>query len=144
MSLDKETMGFEGQMFVGPAGSTASTQVTKSRDITISTDPEFGDTTTRGDGSAPPVNTSSVVAINWSSDWNMTDNETDTTLAMMKAAAEAGTPIALRMKDKAEGKGFDGDVNLSRKSGKPLKGESTNDFTATPTLAGGRAPKTYV
>ena len=137
-------MGYEGEIYYGVAGSTAATQITNSRDISISTDPEKGDTTVRGTGAAPPISTSRVTGITWSCDWNMLEKSDDATLEALKAAAAAGDPVALRMKDSATRKGFDGDVILSIKGGKPLKGEQTWDFTAEPTADAGREPQIYV
>lgn len=137
-------MGFEGEIYYGVAGSTGATQITNSRDITISLDPERGDTTVRGSGAAAPIGTKQVTGVNWSCDWNMLEKSDDTTLAALKAAAVAGTPVALRLKDHSAGSGFDGDVTLSFRAGKPLKGEQTWDFTAEPTGESAREPSLYV
>jgi hypothetical protein len=48
------------------------------------------------------------------------------------------------LKDKAAGKGFNGDVTLECKEGLPLGGEQTYQFTATPTNEKGREPQAYV
>lgn len=140
-------MGFEGMIYCNaPTGSAATVQVTNSRDISITTDPQKGDTTMRGDGTSPPITTEHVTGLTWSCDWNMTEKSDDTTLEICKAAAAAGTAVALRMKDHSAGKGFDGDVLLAHKQGKPLAGEQTHDFTAVPTLNAStpRTPQLYV
>jgi len=141
-------MGFEGLIYYGAVGSTASTQLTNTRDISISTDPEYGDTTVRGAGTSVPINTQMPTSLGWSCDFNMIEKSDDTSLAALKTAVSAGSPIALRMIDYSGGKGFDGDVYLSQKQGKPLKGESTHDFTATPapldSSASTRTPSLYV
>ena len=136
-------MGFQGLLYYGTAGSTASTAITNSRDISITGGNEKGPTTTRGDGSTPPIVTSQVTARTWSCDWTMLEKTDDTTLEALKVAAAAGSPVALRLKDYSGGKGFDGDVILTHKTGKPLAGEQTHDFTADPTNVT-RAPQIYV
>ncbi len=128
-------MGFEGWIGCDTAGGTAATtQLTNTRDISITTDAEFGNTTTRGTGSAPPITYQKVTGLTWSCDFNMLEKTAagDAQLELIKAAAAAGTPMALRMKDHSSGKGFDGDVIFSHKQGKPLAGEATHDFTAVP------------
>src|SRR5688572_7844028 len=107
-------MGFEGKIYYGVAGAEATTEITNSRDITYTIDTEEGDTTVRGDGSGPPIETGRVTIRKVSAlTWQMTNTTGDATLLALWAAAAAGTPVAIRTKDKAAGKGFDGDVYLS-------------------------------
>lgn len=136
-------MGFEGEIYYGAAGSTASTKLTNSRDINYNLDPEKGDTTERGDGSAPPIVTERVAARVVSIDWTMLNKVGDTSLEALRVAAYAGLPVALRLKDYDSGKGYDGDVTLSVAHGKPYRGEQTYQFTATPN-DDQRAPQLYV
>lgn len=137
-------MGFEGLIYYGAAGSTASTQLTNIRDETYTFEKEDGDTTVRGDGSAVPIETMTPVLRRVSLEWTMINKPADTELAAMLTAAYACTAIAIRTKDRSGGKGFDGDVYLTVEHGKPFKGEQTYRFTATPTLEGGRTPSLYV
>jgi hypothetical protein len=65
-------------------------------------------------------------------------------IAALLAASYAGEPVALRTKDSAAGKGYDGDVILEHKQGMSLGGEQTLDFTAKPTRSAGRRPQLYV
>jgi hypothetical protein len=136
-------MGFEGKIYSGVAGAEATTELENTRDITYTGDHERGETTVRGDGSAPPMKTERVVTRVASIEWEMTNRDGDTALADLLEAAYSGDPIALRTKDKAAGMGFDGDVTLTVTHGKPLKGEQTFRFTASPTDAAGRDPVPY-
>ncbi len=139
--MAKETkMGFEGVLYHGTAGSTASTQITNARDITIADSPEYGDTSVRGDGTGPGVNSQRVVAISHTLEFNMVNKSDDTALTALRTAAAAGTPIALRGKDYSSGKGPDFDYVLEVSNGQPYKGEQTFDFTCTPTDEEGRDP----
>lgn len=142
-----EKMGFEGLLYWGAAGSSASTQVLIARDVSTTTDPTKAPTTVRGAGSTPPLITEDVVAVAWSCDFNLVNEAAGaglTALAALRAAAAAGTSVALRMKDHAAGMGYDGDVTVSCKNGQPYQGEQTFDFTATPTKQDGRDPQFYV
>lgn len=125
-------MGYEGMIYYGGAGSTAATQILNSRDVKITSDSQMGDTTVRGDASKPPVETEGVSSIKWSMTMNMTNGSTDTVLSALLAAAVVGGAVAIRMKDRAAGKGYDGDCNVKFDHGVPLKGEQTVDFTFTP------------
>lgn len=136
-------MGFEGEIFYGAAGSTAATKITNSRDITMTYEIEEGATTIRGDGSAPPINTSRVTARTFSIEFEMLVKSDDTSLEALRVAAAAGNPVAIRSKDYASGKGYDGDCILTMNHGAPLKGEQTVRFTAKPN-DDNRVPQLYV
>jgi len=130
MAVKKQ--GFEGLIYYGVAGSTAATQITNSRDISENIDIEEGDTTVRGDGSAPPIHTSRVTGRMVGIDWQMLNKSDDATLTALRAAAATGIPVAIRTKSYASGLGYDGDMILKVKLGAPLKGEQTYDFSGMP------------
>lgn len=130
MSVYKQ--GFEGLLYYGAAGSTAATAITNSRDITESFDTGEGETTVRGAGTSPPIESFHTTSRKYSIEWQMTMKSDDATLTALIAAAVAGTAVALRGKSYSSGLGPDGDFNLKFKHGKPLKGEQTLDFSATP------------
>lgn len=136
-------MGFEGVILYGAAGSTAATAITNSRDINYNFDTEKGDTTVRGAGTSPPKKTSRVTALNVTIEWTMLNKSDDATLESLRVAAYAGTPVAIRTKDYSSGKGFDGDCILDVQHGKPIAGEQTVQFTATPN-DDSRDPSLYV
>lgn len=137
-------MGFEGRIYRGPAGSTATTEMQSATDISISITPKKAPTTTRGAGTSIPMETERVVSVSMSIEFTLLNKAQETHLDVLRAAAAAGTPVAIRMKDYASGKGFDGDVTLECKDGEPLAGEQTFQFTATPTNEKGREPQPYV
>lgn len=138
-----KAMGFEGQVFYGAAGSTAATQVLNSKDIKITPDPQMGDTTVRGPGVSPPIESESVSSIKWSMTMNMLNDKSDPVVESLKVANAAGGIVAIRMKDFAGGKGYNGDCNVKAEQGIPLKGEQTVDFTFTPNN-NLRTPQIYV
>lgn len=137
-------MGFEGQVFTGTAGAEATELIENSRDITYGFDTENGETTVRGDSTAPPMKTERVSARVASIEFEMTVHEGDTILEDLLTACYSGEPVAIRTKHKISGKGFDGDCTLKNSHGKPIRGEQTIKFTCTPTREAGREPDPYV
>lgn len=124
-------MGFEGKLYYGVAGATASTEITNSRDITISYGHETGETTVRGDGSSVPIETGRPVKRQIGIQWTMLLKTDDTTLSALRAAVAAGTPVALRGKDYTSGQGPDADFYITCEHGKPIGGEQTLNFSTT-------------
>lgn len=142
--MSKKYMGWEGEIYYGAAGGTAGTRIGNSMDITYELDFDEGDTTERGDGSASPIETVELTVRKVSAlSFQMQNKEGDTTLNALLDAAALGTPVAIRTKHKPAGKGFDGDVFVKVKSGMPLKGGQTVEFTCRPTDRN-RAPQLWV
>lgn len=136
-------MGFEGLIYYGVKGSTASTLITNRVDVSCETDPQMAPTTVCGSGSAPPIESEDVTSVKFSATLKMKNDATDTTLAALRTAAASGGQVAIRFKDYSAGKGFDGDVNVKESLGAPMNGEQTFDFTFTPNNKL-RAPQLYV
>lgn len=137
-------MGFEGMLYCGTAGSTAASLVENVKDISLNLDVERGNTTVRGDSSAPPIETEDVTIRKCGIEFGMINDDTDTILQDLLEAASLGTGVALRLKDYSAGKGPDADYTLSVSWGKPLNGEQLITFTASPSRSYGRAPQSYV
>lgn len=137
-------MGFEGLVYYGAAGSTASTLLENAQDINETITTERGETTVRGDSSGPPINTEDTVARTWQGDFQLLKDSADAAAEAILSAAAAGTPIALRFKDFSAGKGFDGDCIVEASKPKPLKGNQVVTITCYPTRKGGRSPQLYV
>jgi hypothetical protein len=137
-------MGFEGIILYGSTGSTASTQLLNVTDVAYNLDIEEGNTTVRGDSTTVPIETMDPTVRKVTIEWTMISDTSDASLAALRAAAYAGTGVALRTKDYAAGKGFDGDCFLKVEHGMPIKGEATHKFTATPSRSFSRAPVLYV
>jgi hypothetical protein len=126
------SMGYEGMIYYGAPGSSATTLLTNSRDVKITLEPQYGNTTVRGDSTSPPVESVGVSSIKWGATLSMVNKTSDTALTAMLTAATTGAPIALRFKSTTSGKGYDGDVNVKYEQGAPLKGEQTLDFSFEP------------
>lgn len=132
--------GFEGQAFYGVAGSTASTLLENARDITYNVEAEYGDTTVRGDGSQVPIQTQSKTLRTMSIEITMLHDDADASFQALQEAAGGSSPVAIRTKSYASGKGFDGDCHVAMGNPYPMAGEQVSTFTFTPTRDGGRMP----
>lgn len=142
--MANQKMGFEGLLYYGTAGSTASTLIENCKDITITRDVERGDTTVRGDSTVAPIETQHVSMRKLQIEFTMLNDSTDSTLEALRVAVAAGTEVALRGKDYSSGKGPDADFTLSQSDPWPLNGEQAITFTAIPTRGAGRTPQIYV
>lgn len=136
-------MGWEGRAFYGAAGSTASTQLTETADLSVEYGGDMGNDTVRGDSSGPPIATERRTTRTFQARVQMKPSDSDTALEAMRTAAANGTAIALRLIGKSGGKGYDGDVNVSVTHNAPLQGEQALDFTLTPNKEL-RVPQLYV
>ena len=129
MTTPTKKMGYEGILYYGAAGAQASTQVTNCRDLNYSFGPVTEDTTVRGSGSSVPIRTSRPVARELKDlSWSMIEKSDDTTLTALKAAAAAGSAVALRTLSRSGATGFDGDCYIECTNGQPLAGTQTWDF----------------
>lgn len=136
-------MGFEGLAYYGVKGSTAATLISNRVDLTFDVDPQMAPTTVAGAGTSPPVETEGVATIKWSATLKMKNVASDAVLAALRTAAASGNAVAIRLKDYAAGKGYDGDVNVKETFGGNLNGEQTFDFTFTPN-GQLRVPQLYI
>ena len=143
MAAARKRMGFDGQIYYGAAGATASQLMENIQDVSYNFEFEEGDTTERGDGSAPPIGEGEGALRRVTIEFGMHNKDNDTILEALLTAMYAGTPVALRLKDKAAGKGFDGDVILSNNHDQPLSGSQTYAFSARPN-GRLRKPQLYV
>lgn len=123
--------GYEAQVYIGVAGAQATTLLVNAIDISEELAIETAETTKRGDGTAVPHKSEVVVTREKKISFSMTVRSGDTALATLIAAADSGTPLALRTKRANGGTGFDGDVNLSYTDQRTLKGVQVVDFSAT-------------
>lgn len=123
--------GFQAQIKYGAAGSAGTTLLTNAIDLNEDLATETAETTSRGSGSTVPQKSEVVVCVEKRITFGMIVRDDDAGLVALMAAADAGTPLAIRTLRKAGSIGFDGDVNLSYTDGRPLKGAQTVEFTCT-------------
>lgn len=135
-----DEMGWQLKLYVGPSGSTASTQVTQASDVDYDMQGQRGSTTVRGSGAYPPVETSNVTTRKPVITWKMIMDPTDSVLATILAASVIGGPIAIKVTTGSGAILFDGDCTVFKKYNAPLTGEGSYDFTAEATKQSGRSP----
>ena len=144
MPAPYDRMGYERQLFYGTAGSAANVQLTNVVDINHDIALEFGDTTVRGLSTSLPIGTQKPTKRTPTISWGMHDRPNDAQLVLLRAAAKAGTAVALIIKEFNSASVattiFDGDCNITVSEAHPLAGEATFQFEATATYDHGRMP----
>lgn len=124
--------GYKGLLYYGASGAIATNQVTRAEDLNYDTGVEKVETTTRGDGTAPPIVYEEVVCRKPTITFSLIHKDGDAAQVALLAAARVGDVlIALRTKSHSTGTGFDGDCSLSVSHEMTLKGQSKYNFTAT-------------
>lgn len=138
--MAKKRQGYESALYYSNAGSTATTQITRVRDLEIDVTIDYGETTDRGSGSTIPHKDRGPVAIDCKITWSMSVKDSDTALTTLLAAACNTTPApkAIKYTNPVTGTVFDGDCYIKAKDGAPLAGSAVYDFEAIPTTDGGR------
>lgn len=137
--MAKHRAGYERQVFIGTAGSTAATQLLHVVDADVEKGNERADETDRGDGSAIPKKHEMVVQRTRQVKWTYRYYDSDANMTTLLAALHAGTPIAVLINRYASGTvEFDGDVTLDYSSPGPLTDGQVLEFTGMPTRAAGR------
>lgn len=133
-------MGYQGQLFYGTKGSTASTPVLKRVDASYDIDVETGSTTSAGDGTTVPINTGEATALTGSITFNMIIDSNDAAIVAFRAAAATGNPIALRFIPFTGSTGLNADCVIKITQGAPLAGEATADIEVVALSASEREP----
>lgn len=133
MSAATIKRGFEGKVYIGTAGSTASTQLTERTDITYNINNERAESTAAGDGSTVPLKTEEVVCVAVEMSWSMIYNTEDTNIATMIDAATAGDTVAVKfIRHASDTKAFDGDCSLDFGTALFLKENQKFEVSAVP------------
>ena len=113
--------GYEGQIFIGAAGSTGATQLVNRTDISEDRTPEWVETTVAGAGTSIPEKDEEIVSLAHQISFTLIYDSGDAAISTLLGYLNAGTPFALRTKAFSTGTGFDGDVTGSLKTGRQLK-----------------------
>ena len=121
-------IGFEGKLYWGSAGSTAATELTIARDVSYKAEPVLADTSDRANISEH----SRATLVKTSIEFEVNNDNSNSFVAAVRAAAVAGTAIAFRTKDYASGWGADGDFNVSIDESQPLKDAQRIKVSASP------------
>jgi len=135
-----KTMGYQGLVYVGTAGSTASTQILQRVDVSYDIGVQTGSTTAAGDGTSVPIETGEATSLKPSIEFNMIVDTNDAVVTTIMAAVATGAPIALRYIRSSGKLGFDCDCVVSAKQGSPLGKEATIDVKVEQVSASLRTP----
>lgn len=130
-------MAFQGLSYVGTAGSTASTQM-----LGIVGDVTYPDTVDKVEitGHTETVKNYAYGEEEFSVEFELIDDDSDATLALLLTCKAGKTPIAYRGKDFAAGKGPDMDFLVEKAERKEPKGKDQRwNFTLVPTKLAGRS-----
>ena len=130
-------LGMEAKLCYGPAGSTATTELTNVKDVTLNLETGEADVTTRGNqGWRATVATLK----NGSVEFEMLWDTADAGFTAIQQAYFSNTPIALAILDGASGSGLDADFSITNFTrNEPLEEAITVSVTAKPTYST-RAP----
>lgn len=129
-------MGFEGKLYHGTAGSTASTELTIARDVAYRFEIDEADISDR----ASIINLKDVAGVSFSLEFEINNQSTNAFVATLRAAVLAGTALAFKTEDATSGWGVDGDFIVMEDEAQPLRDAQRIKITAKPTDKSGRVP----
>lgn len=129
-------MGLIGKLFWGPAGSTATTELTIARDVNYNIEPQDDEVSDR----STKINLYDSVGVEFGLDFEINNKSTDTFVAAVRAAAFSGEAMAFRTRDHASGFGVDGDFIVKISETQPIRGAQRIKVTAKASDQAGRIP----
>jgi hypothetical protein len=121
-------VGFEGKLYWGAAGSTATTELGISRDVAYKFDPSLADVSDR----ASIIEYSRTAMVKFSLEIECNNDDSNAFVAAVRVAAAAGGTMAFRTRDKTSGWGCDGDFTIALDESQALKDAQRLKITATP------------
>lgn len=122
-------IGFEGKLYYGTAGSTASTELTIARDVSYKYEPTYADVSDRNS----IIEYERPAMVKFTLEFEVNNEASNAFISTVRAAAAAGTAIAFRTRDYSSGYGCDGDFTVSLDESQPLKDAQRLSITASPT-----------
>lgn len=129
-------MGFEGKLYWGTAGSTATTELTIARDVSYRFENDEADISDRGS----IINLHDVGGVSFSLEFEVNNQSTDSFISALRTAVVAGNAIAFATEDATSGYGVDGDFIVSDDEQQPLRDAQRIRVTCRPTDKEGRVP----
>ncbi|MBT4819069.1 MAG: hypothetical protein HON70_25400 [Lentisphaerae bacterium] len=130
-------LGMEAKLYYGASGTTASTELTNVKDVTLNLESGEADVTTRANaGWRATIGTLKTGSVEFEMIWD----SDDAGFTAIKDAYFNNEPIALAILDEAGGEGLDADFSITSFSRKEALEEAiTVSVTAKPTYST-RAP----
>ncbi|MCE9618433.1 MAG: hypothetical protein K8R92_00805 [Planctomycetes bacterium] len=125
-------LGKDAVVLHGTAGTTAATATNNTKDVSISLKASESDVSIRG--SKFEKTATGMIALSYS--WEMVYDMADAACAALHAAFIGLGPIAIKILDKPDGQGFDGDFCVTQfEPGLPLKTHIPLKIEIKPTLS---------
>jgi hypothetical protein len=121
-------IGFEGDLFGGTAGSTATTAIDIVRDVNYKIESTEGDVSDRSDITDYARTTGVKVSL----EFELNNEEGNAVISALRTAATTGATYALKTADKTSGWGIDADFNISLDESQPLRDAQRIKVTASP------------
>lgn len=101
-------VGFEGKLYWGTAGTTAATELVIAKDVSYKFDPSLADVSDR----ESIIEYSRTAMVKFTLEFECNNNDSNTFIAAVRAAAAAGTAMAFKTRDRTSGWGCDGDFSI--------------------------------
>lgn len=137
--MAKARKGYERIVYIGTAGTTATTQLLHVIDANVEKGVERTDETDRGTSAAVPKKHDMAVQRSRQITFTYLYYDADANVATLLAAVHACTSLAIKVVRIASGDTeFDGDCTLDYTSPGPLTGGMVMEFTCVPTRDAGR------
>lgn len=128
-------MGLEGKLYHGTAGTTAATELTITRDVTLVFDLTLADVSTR----ASIIDQFMAAGVGFTLDFEVINDDANSFVDTIRGHAAAGTAIALKAIEATSGWGFDGDFVIQKlDESQALRDRQAVKITARPTPSAGR------
>lgn len=122
---DTKTLGIDAKAYVGAAGSTPTDLYADIQDANLTATNNKAKYATRGQRRNNNRRTTQDLQISFT----VVKDFGNAQFELLHAAAMSGSPIAIKLIDKASGYGWDADWVLDVKEGQPLEGFTTCEFT---------------
>lgn len=136
MPAGMKLIGFEGKLYWGAAGSTASTELAIARDVSYKFENVEVDISDR----SSIINLFDVGGINFSLEFEVNNKQGHAFIVAMRAAIDDGTAMAFRTRDYSSGYGVDGDFIFSDDETQPLRDAQRLKISCKPTDKNSRLP----
>ncbi len=123
-------VGLDAKLYRGAVGSSAATEMTNVRDLTMPDSRAEANISRRGSWYHVIKSTRRTIEVNFT----MINDDTDADLTALRAAYAANDPLAFKVLDKANGKGVLADWHITNmERNEPDETEQTISVTIKPT-----------
>jgi hypothetical protein len=121
-------VGFEGKLYWGAAGATATTELVIARDVSYKFDPSKANVSDR----ASIIEYERTSMVKFSLEFEVNNDDSNAFVNAARLAAAAGGTMAFRTRDKTSGWGCDGDFTIALDESQPLQDAQRIKVTCSP------------